>query len=144
MARANGGVLEKMVMISKKDKEIIKNKFGGKCAYTGRDLDDDWQIDHLKSIRLFKIGKEKGDPNHIENLYPALKIVNHYKRALPLEAFRNWFLGELHVRLKKLPRNPKTEKGIKRKIYLLSVAEVFGISEDNPFTGIFYFETLKN
>jgi len=131
-------------MISEKDKEIIKNKFGGKCAYTGRNLADDWQIDHKISQRLFKIGKEKGNPNSIDNLYPALKIVNHYKRALPLEVFRNWFLGELHERLKKLPRNPKTEKGIKRKKYLLSVAEVFGISEDKPFNGKFYFETLKN
>lgn len=131
-------------MISEKDKEIIKNKFGGKCAYTGRNLADDWQIDHKISQRLFKIGKEKGNPNSIDNLYPSLKIVNHYKRALPLEVFRNWFLCELHERLKKLPRNPKTEKGIKRKKYLLAVAEVFGISEDKPFNGKFYFETLKN
>ena len=46
-------------MISEREKEIIKNKFGGKCAYTGRNLADDWQIDHKISQRLFKIGKEK-------------------------------------------------------------------------------------
>ena len=35
--------------ISKKNKEIIKQKFGGKCAYTGKILSDDWQVDHMVS-----------------------------------------------------------------------------------------------
>ncbi len=30
--------------ISIKNREIIKMKFGGKCAYSGTELDPDWQI----------------------------------------------------------------------------------------------------
>jgi len=122
-------------------REIIKQKFGGRCAYSGTPLKDDWQIDHVFPISTIGLGI---DHHHIDNLVPAQRIVNHYKRSLTLEYFRKWYLGGLHERLKKLPRNPKTEKGIKRKKYLLSVAEVFGISEDKPFNGKFYFETLKN
>jgi hypothetical protein len=59
-----------------------------------------------------------------------------------LETFRNWYLGGLHERLKNLPKNPKTEKSHKKKAYLLEVASLFGISEDTPFSGKFYFETL--
>jgi len=46
----------------------------------------------------------------------------------------------LHERLKKLPKNPKAEKSIKRKKYLLKVAEFFDIKPDKPFNGKFYFE----
>ena len=44
--------------------------------------------------------------------------------------------------LKKLPKNPKTEKSIKRKAYLLKVANFFDISIDKPFSGKFYFESV--
>jgi len=72
------------------------------------------------------------------------RIINHYNRALPLEKFRTWYLGGLHERLKKLPNNPKTERSVKRNEYLLKVASYFNITHENPFNGIFYFETLKN
>ena len=128
----------------KTNREIIKNKFDGKCAYTGTILKEDWQIDHIKPKIMYKIGSYpyEGDPNDISNLVPCQKIVNHYKRALPLETFRTWFLAGLHDRLKKLPKNPKVEKSHKKKAYLLEVASLFGISEDTPFSGKFYFETI--
>jgi hypothetical protein len=128
--------------ISKKRREIIKQKYGGRCAYTGTVLKDDWQVDHIKPMRMYEFGQHPydGNPNHIDNLVPCQRIVNHYKRALPIELFRTWFLGGLHERLKKLPKNPKVKKSIKRKAYLLEVAGLFGITEDTPFCGEFYFE----
>ena len=131
--------------ISKKDREIIKNKFGGKCAYTGTELKDDWQVDHVKPVvrNWFSKGAVFEKEHHIDNMFPCQKIVNHYKGSLDLETFRTWFLGGLHERLKKLPKNPKVEKSHKKKAYLLEVASLFGISEDVPFSGKFYFETLS-
>jgi 5-methylcytosine-specific restriction endonuclease McrA len=131
--------------ISKKDREAIKQKFGGKCAYTGTDLKDDWQVDHLEPlIRNWWTNTAMFKDNHkSENLFPVQKIVNHYKGSLDLETFRTWYLGGLHERLKKLPKNPKTEKSAKRKAYLIEVAELFGITIDAPFSGAFYFETLQ-
>ena len=81
---------------------------------------------------------------NFDNMFPSQKIVNHYKGSLDLETFRNWFLGGLHERLKKLPKNPKVEKSHKRKAYLLEVASLFGISEDIPFSGKFYFEICRS
>jgi hypothetical protein len=52
-------------------------------------------------------------------------------------------LGSLHERLNRLPKKPRTEKGKRRKEYLLSVARYFDITPDKPFSGVFYFETLK-
>ena len=131
--------------ISKKDREIIKQKFGGKCAYTGTELKDDWQVDHVEPlIRNWWTNTAMFEDNHkLDNMFPVQKIVNHYKGSLDLETFRTWYLGGLHERLKKLPKNPKVEKSIKRKAYLLEVAQLFGIEIDKPFSGTFYFETLS-
>jgi len=130
--------------ISKKQREEIKQKFGGLCAYSGTPLKDDWQVDHIKPLvrNWFDGTSMFPDAHRDENLVPVQKIINHYKGSLDLETFRTWYLGGLHERLKKLPKNPKTEKSIKRKAYLLEVAQLFGIEIDKPFSGTFYFETL--
>jgi len=131
--------------ISKKDREQIKNKFGGKCAYTGTDLKEDWQVEHIIPLVRNWWTNTAMFPNahKIDNMVPVQKIVNHYKGSLDLETFRNWFLGKLHERLKKVPKNPKVEKSKKKKEYILEVARLFDISEDKPFSGRFYFETIS-
>lgn len=131
--------------ISKKDREIIRNKFNGKCAYSGTDLEPDWQVDHIKPlIRNWMLNNDATfkENHNIENMYPCQKIINHYKGSLDLETFRIWFLGGLNERLKKLPKNPKVEKSIKKKEYLLEVARLFDIEPNKPFSGKFYFETF--
>lgn len=131
--------------ISKKDREIIKQKFGGKCAYTGTELKKDWQIDHVEPLirNCWTKGAMFENNHNLDNMFPVQKIVNNYKGSLDLETFRTWYLGGLHERLKKLPKNPKVEKSIKHKKYLLEVAQLFGIEIDKPFSGTFYFETLS-
>jgi hypothetical protein len=118
-------------------------KYGGRCAYSGTILEDDWQVDHLEPI-LRDCGIKNHRANRIENLMPTQKLINHYKNTLPLESFRTWYLGGLHKRLKKLPKNPRTEKGKRHKAYMLKIANYFGITEDKPFSGKFYFETLND
>lgn len=130
--------------ISKKDREFIKQKFGGKCAYSGTELEPDWQVDHIIPVvrnwwtntAMFE------DAHNLDNMVPVQKLINHYKGSIRLEEFRSWLLGGLHLRLKKVPKNPRTEKGAKKKAYILKIASYFGITEDTPFSGKFYFETL--
>jgi 5-methylcytosine-specific restriction endonuclease McrA len=131
--------------ISKKDREIIRNKFNGKCAYSGTDLEPDWQVDHVVPVvRNWWDGTSIFGTFHvIENMYPCQKIINHYKHSYSLESFRG-LLSTLHLRLIKMPKNPRTEKGVKRKDYIFKVAGYFGITEDKPFSGKFYFETFGN
>ena len=130
--------------ISEKDRELIKQKFGGKCAYSGTELEPDWQVEHIKPVvrnwwtntAMFE------DAHNLENMVPVQKLINHYKNSIHLEEFRTWLLGGLHARLKKVPKNPRTEKGAKKKAYILKIASYFKISEDTPFSGKFYFEKL--
>ena len=99
---------------------VYEQRFGGRCAYTGTPLKDDWQVDHI-------VPKSRAALMTLGNLYPAQRIVNHYKRCLDNETFKTWLLGGLHLRLRKLPKNPRTEKGRKRKAYLMEVADVRNI-----------------
>lgn len=130
--------------ISKKNRELIKMKFGGKCAYSGTELESDWQIDHIKPVvrHWFSGTITAKDNDCLENMIPVQKLINHYKHSLDLHEFRTWLLGGLHIRLKKVPKNPRTEKGLKRKKYILKIAKYFDITEQKPFNGKFYFETI--
>jgi 5-methylcytosine-specific restriction endonuclease McrA len=134
--------------MTKKQRQIIFDKFDGRCAYTGLPLDDDWQVDHIVPKYMFVDYVHEDNPlfykkaNDISNLVPALKIVNHYKRASDLKYFRS-YMQSFHFRLGKLPKNPKVEKSKNRIVYMNKVASAFGITPEKPFSGIFYFESLK-
>ena len=127
-------------------RERIYNKFGGLCAYSGTPLEPDWQIEHINPVvrnwwtntMMFK------DDDKESNMVPVQKLINHYKHSISLQEFKIWLLGGLHERLRKLPKCPRTEKSKKHKEYMLKVASYFGITEDKPFTGKFYFETLTD
>ena len=138
-----------------KKRIVVYQKYNGLCAYSGKPLDSDWQIDHMVSKMKHEYNSRILCPdvetlkermkqvNHIDNLMPVLKIVNHYKRGFDLDGFRT-YMNNFHVRLSKLPKNPKSAKGIKRKQYLYIIADIFDIKTDKPFSGVFYFETLQN
>lgn len=122
-----------MAYISNAVRQQVYDKYNGRCAYSGTVLKDDWQVDHIVSVF-------HGGTDDIDNLVPAQRIINHYKRAMGLHEFRVWLLGELHLRLRKLPKNPRVQKSIRHKEYLLEVAGLFGITEEIPFNQVFYFE----
>jgi len=128
--------------ISKKLREQCRLKYNGLCAYTGLPLDDKWQADHMfPKCRTIQKYHEINKHDCIENLVPALRIVNHYKRSLDLEGFRKYMLS-FHVRLAKLPNKTTVQRTVERIAYMKNIANVFGITKEKPFSGIFYFERL--
>ncbi len=131
-------------------REAVFNKCGGKCAYCGCELSGKWQVDHAIS-KLYWFVKSVTDidrVNHISNLMPSCPECNHYKRAKCIESvgtsigFRD-YLKTFHLRLAKLPKKTLVKKSEKRKLYMQTIADKYGITVDKPFNGIFYFETLK-
>jgi hypothetical protein len=122
--------------ISEKVKRELFFEFGGLCAYSGTPLEDDWEVDHIKPVSHY----HSGNPNDMTNLMPVQKIINHYKRGLMLEDFKSWYLGNLHVKLAKLPKNPRSEKSKKHCIYMRRIAKYFDITKDKPFCGKLWFE----
>jgi hypothetical protein len=135
-------------------RQRIHSKFDGLCAYTGKPLGEDWQIDHVSSNcsyrgKLIREGVSRNERknrmkenNSEDNLLPTLRIVNFYKSSRGLEGFRK-FMMSFHIRLCKLPKKTKIEKTKRRIEFLNKIAVAFDIEIDKPFSGVFYFETLK-
>lgn len=127
--------------MKKSDRDIVYAKFNGLCAYTGKPLGDDWQVDHIMPQYRYRKGLVQGEASHIDNLFPAISIINHYKRDHNLESFR-LYMSLFHKRLAKLPKKTLVDKTKKRIVYMNTVADLFGITPNKPFSGKFYFETL--
>lgn len=129
--------------ITKKIREQVYNKFNGLCAYTGKPLDEKWQVDHGRSKLNCIYFKEVENMNSIDNYFPAISIINHYKREKTINSFRE-YMKTFHIRLSKLPKTTSLERTKRRIIYMNTIAELFNITVNKPFSGTFYFETLNN
>lgn len=106
------------------DRKAVWQKYGGRCAYCGCEITiKEMQVDHVKPKRI-------GGSNDMDNLNPSCRLCNHYKRAMSLEEFRTWTLDGLASRL--------------RKIYIVRVAEKYGIITINNYDKKFYFEKIKD
>lgn len=85
---------------SKEIREIVYNKYNGHCAYCGKEITyKDMQVDHFIPLN----GWEKSydvDLNSIDNLMPACRRCNHYKRAHSLEVFRK-YIEEIPQKLRR-------------------------------------------
>jgi len=88
--------------LSKKQREELRMKFGGKCAYCGCELVDKWHADHITPVRRTIVEKiENGrarlttsmdgiDPalDVVENLFPACVQCNLLKGSSSVDGFR--------------------------------------------------------
>jgi hypothetical protein len=107
--------------VNKQTRQAVYNKFGGHCAYCGNEIEiKDMQVDHV-------IPKRIGGMDDINNLNPACRRCNHYKRASSIERFRTLLLT-LHERIK--------------GNYICKVAEDYGIIAVKEWDGKFYFEKI--
>lgn len=121
--------------IPKKDRLLVLKKYDNRCGYCGKSIDiKTMQVDHLTPIyrdcsdlELSHRRLVRGT-NELNNLMPACKNCNHYKRDYTLENFRR-LIKTLHERI--------------NKHYINKVAKNFGIiTSVQPFDGKFYFEKL--
>jgi len=125
--------------ISKKNREIIKQKFGGKCAYCGCELQKGWHVDELLPVRRnMKWDKDKskyvwdGTYEHperlnIANQIPGCPSCNINKHSMGLEEFRNLISGFM--------------KHLNEVSTQYKIAKRYGLVQETNKPVIFYFET---
>ncbi len=82
--------------MTNKERQLIFEKYNGKCAYCGCMLTRGWHIDHLKPIRRKKY--KRGECRYpqrecSENYMPACASCNINKHAMKLEDFRQLVAG---------------------------------------------------
>jgi len=128
-----------MNYISKKNREIIKQKFGGKCAYCGCELKKGWHVDELEPVRRnFTYDKNKGtfkatgdclhpERFNINNQMPSCQSCNINKHSLSLEEFRNLIVGFIN--------------SLNRDSTQYKIAKRYGLVQETNKPVIFYFET---
>jgi 5-methylcytosine-specific restriction endonuclease McrA len=120
--------------ITKKQREIIKQKFGGHCAYCGEILGDKFHVDHVKPLMRYAKyhgGFEIDRPeNHtMDNFYPACACCNLFKATWNIEQFRHELQMQV-IRARKMSKNFRMSE----KFGLISIIE-------KPI--VFYFETYN-
>lgn len=117
----------------KKQRQIIFEKYKGKCAYCGCELKKGWHVDHIEPIiRDLKNGNcEKPHlKNDIQNLNPACASCNIQKNSFTLEQFRE-NIKQFVNSLNKYSTQYK-------------FAKKYGLVEEKDIEVKFYFEKLVN
>ncbi len=114
--------------MTKKQRQLIFDKYNGRCAYCGCELQPGWHVDHLKPIRrhLRKDGCRHPKRDCVENCMPACASCNINKHSMSLEEFRKLVGGFI----KSLNRDSTQYKIAKRYGFVVEV--------EKPV--VFYFE----
>ena len=112
-------------------REKVYNKFHGKCAYCGCELNGKFHIDHIEPIRRNSDGSCLNPQNEsLENLNPSCPSCNIMKHNQSIEQFRA-MIKNFVTNLNKYNNQYK-------------FAKKYGLITENDIEVKFYFETLKN
>lgn len=123
--------------LSKAEREQVRAKYDGRCAYCGGPLDARWHADHLEPVGrksrwvrgkgFVPTGEARRPENHrLDNLMPACPPCNLDKRSMSLESWRKKLQGATGV----LDRNSPAYRHAKR----------FGLVKETKVRVTFYFE----
>jgi 5-methylcytosine-specific restriction endonuclease McrA len=119
------------VKLSKSQREVLRNKYAGRCAYCGELLGVRWHADHVEPVlRQWWV---KGSPpmdrperDTFGNLMPACAPCNIDKHAMSLEEWRKKLQRSVDV----LARNQPTYRHARR----------FGLVRETGAQVSFHFE----
>lgn len=121
--------------LKKAQREALFEKFGGKCAYCGCELQKGFHADHVEPIyrgweeHHFHSGKIKRGKDDVENLVPACPRCNRWKLTWTVEQFRN----EISMQIERLIRDSAQFR----------LAMDFGIIKETQTPVKFFFETYN-
>lgn len=127
--------------MNKKDREIIFNKYNGRCAYCGCELQKGWHVDHINPIRRndtdehiqrMNVGRQKPlvrGEDRMSNYNPACRQCNIWKSTYNVEQFRK----EISEQVTRLNNYSANYRNAKR----------FGLIVETNIEIKFYFETRE-
>lgn len=129
------------MILTKSQRENLRMKFDGRCAYCGDILKDRWHADHMEAVeRKLQYVQGKGlvptgefykpENDCIENMMPACPPCNIDKHSMSLDGWR----GKLQDATGVLTRNNPTYRHAKR----------FGLVHETGIVITFYFERIES
>lgn len=132
--------------LTKKQRAVLREKFGGRCAYCGCGLPEKgWHADHVEAVlRKWEFGELQSngirrtvatgehfrpENDAIENLFPACASCNLFKATFTVESFRQEI----------------TKQADRARAYSVNfrTAERFGLVEVNDKPVVFWFEQYQ-
>lgn len=120
--------------LTKAQRESLRLKFDGKCAYCGQDLGSRWHADHFKAI--FRDRSKHATRPHwrpendvLENMMPSCAPCNISKATLPIEDWRKWLA--LHL------------KSLNERVSIYRLVKAHGLVVETGKPIVFYFETMS-
>lgn len=114
--------------LKKKDRAIVFQKFGGKCAYCGCDLQRGWHADHIEPV--VRLGGEMRKPENerLDNYNPSCPPCNRLKSSLTIENFRDIIKGFV--------------SSLNNYHSQYKFAKKYGLVEETKKPVVFYFEQV--
>jgi len=116
--------------MKKSDRQRVFDKYGGRCAYCGCELQKGWHVDHLEPVRRNMRDGAFINPEAdcFDNYMPACPSCNINKHSMSLEDFRN-MIANFPISLSAYSTQYK-------------IARRYGLVKETDKPVIFYFETL--
>ena len=111
------------------DREILFNKYNGKCAYCGCNLLKGWHQDHKEPIRRFDGGYMYKHLDNIDNKEPSCSSCNINKHSMSVEEFRSLIEGFI--------------KSLNERSTQYKIAKRYGLIQETNKPVVFYFETFE-
>jgi len=112
-------------------RQIVYDKFHGRCSYCGCELNGKFHIDHIEPIRRNSDGSCLNPQNEsLENMNPSCPSCNIMKHSMTLEQFRE-SIKNFVTTLNKYNNQYK-------------FAKKYGLVSENDIEVKFYFETLND
>lgn len=136
--------------MKKSDRQKVFDKYGGKCAYCGCELQKGWHVDHLEPCRRITsteqvlqpegvyprykwvekvVGYSNPDANHIDNYMPSCPSCNINKHGDSIEGFRATINGFV--------------KSLNERMVQYKVAKRYGLIQETGNEVKFFFEMFK-
>lgn len=121
--------------MNKATRDIVFQKYGGKCAYCGCELQKGWNIDHIEphwhtvnEAQAAKWGIKKG-AHDISNFNPSCPRCNRWKSTFTIEQFRQ----EIQLQVQRLNSYSNNYR----------MAKDFNLIRETEAEVVFYYETLN-
>ena len=123
--------------MKKKTRQLVYNKFGGRCAYCGKEIAyKDMQVDHKVPLfrndtdeQLAKAGIKRGTED-LDNLMPSCRRCNFRKGTLTIEQFRKELLKQC--------------EGIIKRSFQVKQSIDYGLLKVSLTPVMFYFEKWEH
>lgn len=116
--------------LSKPQREGLRLKYSGRCAYCGCELGERWCADHIQPLVRDWVngGCKYPERDTFENLAPACNSCNTIKGSLSLESFRKAIAGFI--------------TSLNRDSTQYKFAKKYGLLEEKQVEVRFYFEEV--